>query len=338
MICIAMHNALSGKAVATKLYLLIALITAGMISAVALSHLALVKPRVERQVLVVATTTSLYDTGLLDYLEERFERRYGIDVYFISVGTELALQHAKRGDADVVLVHAPPKELSFMREGFGVNRRIIAYNFFTIVGPFEDPVQIEALPPLDALRRIVKAGRGGKAFWVSRGDESGTHSKEKALWRALGLDPASLANEDWYIEAGAGMGKTLLLANEKEAYILADTGTYLKYFKEGRVRLKALVSKGKELLNVYSVIAVNPRKVRGVNFKGAMAFIEFLTSEEGQALIKAYGKQQYGCSLFYPAVKLLGSGSEVADWIRGYAFFEGYECPPRYQLSLPNHS
>ncbi|MEM1538239.1 MAG: substrate-binding domain-containing protein [Candidatus Nezhaarchaeales archaeon] len=318
-------------ALTIKPYLLVALIVVAVALTLILLYSSAFNPRI-----IVATTTSLYDTGLLDYLGEYFKRRYDVNVYFIPLGTGLALQYGKRGDVDVVLVHDPPKELSFMREGFGVNRRIVAYNFFVLVGPPEDPAQIEGLPPLDALRRIVEAGRSGKALWVSRGDESGTHSKEKELWRSLGLDPSSIVNEYWYVEAGADMGKTLLIANEKKAYTLADASTYLRYFEEGRIRLKDLVGKGVELLNVYSVIIVNPRKVGGVNFKGAMAFAEFLTSEEGQSLIESYGKQRYECSMFYPAVELLKGTSELANWIREYAFLEGYECPPQYQLL--NHS
>ncbi|KYH38429.1 MAG: ABC tungstate transporter permease [Candidatus Hecatellales archaeon B24] len=292
--------------------------------------------RVER--LTVATTTSLYDTGLLDLVEKAFEKNYPCyDIAFISAGTGIALQYASRGDADAVLVHAPPKEFKFMREGYGVNRRIIAYNFFLIVGPKSDPAGINGLKAVAALTRIVEAGRAGKALWISRGDESGTHSKEKALWETAGFNPERLREEAWYVEAGAGMGKTLLLANEKNAYTLSDVGTYLKYLGDGLVSLKIHVGESKELLNVYSIMAVNPEKVRGVNFKATMLLINFLTSDKGQNLLAQFGVEKYGRPLFNPAVKILQEqkNSQIARWIAEYGFMEGEECPSQYRRAQP---
>jgi len=288
-----------------------------------------------RERLIVSTTTSLYDTGLLNEIEAEFEAKYPIDINFISVGTGIAIKHAERGDADLILVHAPSQELKFLVDGIGVNRKIVAYNFFAIVGPETDPAKIMGLSPLEALQKIVETGRNGKALWVSRGDNSGTHSKEKDLWAKAGFNWETLTKESsWYVNAGSGMGATLKVAEEMSAYTLADMGTYLKYYKEGLISLKVLVSQGKELLNVYSAIAVNLKIHSDVNFKGAMTFIRFLTSEEGQQIIAQYGKDTFGQSLFHPAVKLLreNADQEIAEWIREFAFFDGYECPPEYRM------
>jgi len=291
----------------------------------------------ERRRLVVSTTTSLYDTGLLDVIEKEFEKKYPVDLYFISVGTGQAVQHAKRGDADVILVHAPSVEQVFLTEGYGVCRKIIAYNFFVIVGPAGDPAGIKGLNLVSALRKVVEAGRSGNAVWISRGDNSGTHVKEKSLWNLAGFDWSTLKDESWFIESGTGMGKTLLIANERSAYTLSDIGTYLKYYSDGLIGLQVFVSREKELLNVYSVIAVNPEKNVDVNFEDAITFIKFLTSDECQTLIENFKKEEYGRSLFYPAVNLMKSGAnpEVAGWIRDYAFFNGSECPPAYRDGHP---
>ncbi len=284
-----------------------------------------------KSTLVVATTTSLYDTGLLDAIEKKFEEKYPIDVYFISVGTGQAIEHAKRGDADVILVHAPSSELQFLTEGYGLCRKIIAYNFFIIAGPENDPASIRGLNVTSALNRIVEMGRAGKVKWISRGDESGTHKKEQALWSLAGYSWVTLKEEEWFVESGTGMGKTLLIANEMEAYLLADIGTYLRYYKEGKINLKPLVKQDKDLLNVYSVIAVNPEKVGGVNFNNAIIFIKFLISSECQNLIANFKRNEYGQSLFYPAASLLKEGTNpIVEWIKEYAFFNGEECPPEY--------
>jgi len=285
-----------------------------------------------KEKLVVSTTTSLYDTELLDTIEDRFEAKYPIDVRFIPVGTGIAILHAQRGDADMILVHAPSKELTFLEEGYGLCRKIVAYNFFAIVGPEADPANIRGLSPIKALSNIVETGRKGDTKWVSRGDESGTHMKEKSLWTAAGFDWSTLRDEDWYMEASGGMGKTLQAADNFDAYTLTDMGTYLKYYKEGFISLKALVTEGEELLNVYSAIAVNKTRHPHVNFEGAITFIKFLVSEEGQEIIANFGKDLYGQSLFYPAVNLLEQNTDptMVQWIKNYAFFDGYECPPEY--------
>ena len=291
------------------------------------------RPEEGRTVLVVSTTTSLYDTGALDVIEDDFELGHGIDLRFISAGTGLAITHAKRGDADMILVHAPEKEIAFMEEGYGACRKIIAYNFFSIVGPASDPAGVRDLPPTGALTKLAEEGRWGGVRWVSRGDDSGTHSKERQLWSAAGFDPVELREEDWYLESGTGMGKTLQITEENQAYTLTDMGTYLKYHKEGLISLTVLVGSGEELLNVYSAIAVNPESNPDAQFEASVEFIKYLVSERGQAIIGAFGIDAYSVSLFNGAVELLEAGSdpELAGWIEGSAFWEGSECPVEYR-------
>jgi tungstate transport system substrate-binding protein len=284
--------------------------------------------------LKVATTTSLYDTGLLDFIGSYYENKYDTKLIFNPLGTGQAIAYARMGEADVLLVHSPSQELSFMKDNFGVARKIIAYNFFAIIGPPGDPDNIDGLTPLDTLKKIVELGRAGKASWVSRGDNSGTYTKENSLWTKDNFDISELRTEtDWYIEAGAGMGQTLLVTNQRRAYTLTDMGTYLKYETEGAIDLTVYDNQGKDLLNVYSVYAVNPAKVAGVNFDNAVAFIKFLVSDEGQGIIGNFGISQVGQQLFYPAVKLLEENSDpqMAGLIRQYAFFDNYECPPAYR-------
>jgi tungstate transport system substrate-binding protein len=287
--------------------------------------------------LIVSTTTSLFDTGLLDTIEDEFEAKHPIDLYFISVGTGLAIAHAQRGDADMILVHAPSKEMTFLEEGYGTCRKIIAYNFFAIVGPKADPANIKDLPPTQALSKIAETGKAQGATWVSRGDDSGTHSKEKALWTAADFDWNLIREEEWYIEAGVGMGKTLQVADNLDAYTLADMGSYLKYRKDGIISLETLVTQGEELLNVYSAIVGNQTRQSHINFKGAITFIKFLISEEGQETIVNFGKDMYEQSLFYPAVNLLKQDTDptLFQWIKNYAFIDGYECPPEYWANHP---
>jgi tungstate transport system substrate-binding protein len=284
-------------------------------------------------VLLVASTTSLYDTGLLDILGHELEEDLGTKIKFIATGTGLALRNARRGDVDAVLVHAPSSEESFLMDGEGVNRKTIAYNFFVILGPSGDPAGIAGAPVEEAMRAVRKKGLEGDAIWVSRGDGSGTQIKESLLWEAAGLDPEEIRHEDWYLEVGSGMGNTLRVANEKQAYTISDTGTYLKYFSRNLVSLQSLVSAGKELINVYSIIAVSPVQHPNANFEGAMKLISWLSSREGQSFIGAFGEEEYGLGLFSPINEATGneSASEVLSWIREYAHFEGSECPPEYR-------
>jgi len=284
--------------------------------------------------LVVASTTSLYDTGLLDAMSARVGEELSMRVKFIPSGTGMALKSAERGDVDAVLVHAPSRELDILREGSVVDRKVLAYNFFVIVGPKGDPVGIMGLSTKEALRRIAETGSRGKSLWISRGDGSGTNIKEESLWNASGFDPGEIKREDWYVESGSGMGNTLRLADEKGAYTLSDTGTYLRYVKSGLISLEPLVESERDLLNVYSVMAVSPLKHPDANFRGAMRLISWLTGESGQAFIEAYGKKEFGQSLFEPIVGIKGPGKEeLRSWIIDYAFFNGSECPEQYRYA-----
>ena len=209
-----------------------------------------------KQHLIVSTTTSLYETGLLDVLKVEFEKRYPmINVSFISQGTGLAMQTAMRGDADMILVHDAARELKFLQDGYGVNRKIVAYNFFVLVGPKEDPAKVKGLPPIEALRKIKESGEKNLALWVSRGDDSGTHAKEQSMWKTAGLDAANLRKTPWYLEAGSTMTATLKMAEEKGAYTLSDIGTYLVNLSNKNIKLEVAVESGKDMLNVYSAIA-----------------------------------------------------------------------------------
>ena len=288
--------------------------------------------------LIISTTTSLYDTGLLDEIEKNYEATHSVDINIISAGTGIAIQHAQNGDADVILVHSPSMEKTFLEQGYGVNRKIIAYNFFAIVGPEDDPAQIRDTSPLEALVKIAEKGRNGTdKLWVSRGDNSGTHSKEKSLWTAAGFNLTTLTKESWYVSAGSGMGETLKKADYFGAYTLADMGTYLKYKKDGLIASVVLVEEDEDLLNVYSAIAVNQTLHPNVNFNGATTFMKYLLSDEGQQIIEAFGKDEYGQSLFYPAVRLLKENTNptIADMISNYAFFNGSECPAEYRKGYP---
>jgi len=244
----------------------------------------------------VATTTSLYDTGLWGYLEPMFEQKYGVELDIIYAGTGIALEYGERGDVDVLTIHDKARELQFVAEGYGVERVPFAYNYFLIVGPSDDPAGIKGLNPEDAFKKLMETGSGE---FVSRGDESGTHAMEKAIWQAAGFDyEAVQAAGDWYIEAGRGMGPTLLMASEKSAYTLTDMGTFLAY--KGKLNLVPIVEQGSILLNVYSAVAINPERQPETNIEMANNLIDFLASDEIQELIGDYGVEEYGMQLFVP--------------------------------------
>jgi tungstate transport system substrate-binding protein len=294
--------------------------------------------------LIVSTTTSLYETGFLDYCKTNFESRYPqINVSFISQGTGLAIQTAMRGDADMIMVHSPSQELPFLTSGYGVNRKIFAYNFFVIVGPTNDPAHIKGLDTMSALRQIKIYADAGYASWISRGDNSGTYTKEKSLWMTAGYSIATLGQQAWYFSAGAGMTQTLKMADEKMAYTITDSASYLNNYVNGNIKLVALVQAdpdhkvGYDLLNVYSVIACDPRNpnLGKANYAASMTFIKYLTSDDGQALFENFGKDKFGQSIFKPAVKLLktDTNSTMAKWIKKYAMdpFGGSECPTKYR-------
>lgn len=246
--------------------------------------------------LQVATTTSLYDTGLWGYLEPMFEEKYNVELDVLYAGTGIALEYGRRGDVDVITVHAKAREQQFIDEGYGVERVPFAYNYFLIVGPSDDPAGIKGMTPEDAFKKLSDSA---DASFVSRGDDSGTHGKEKAIWASAGYDYEEIREAgEWYIEAGRGMGPTLLMASEKQAYTLADMGTFLSY--KGKVELVPIVDEGSALLNVYSAIAVNPDKNPKTSYEMADNLINFLTLPEIQKLIGNYGVDQYGMSLFVP--------------------------------------
>lgn len=242
--------------------------------------------------LTLATTTSTHFTGLLDWLHPHFEKKYGVRVHTIAVGTGKALRLGRDGDADVLLVHAPGAEKRFVEQGYGVNRRNVMFNDFVIVGPRTDPAGLAGLGDVSAVLRRVSTR---KALWASRGDDSGTHKKEMFLWRAAGLSPSG----SWYLSLGQGMGDTLRLADEKGAYALTDRGSYLFFAARGKVDLQ-IVSEGDEgLLNPYGVIAVNPKRHPHVKYDLAMKYVTFLTSPEGQRLIGSFRVK--GKKLFHPS-------------------------------------
>jgi len=294
-----------------------------------------------KEKLVVATTTSLFDTGLLDDIETLFEAKHNIDMYFVSVGTGIAIEFAQRGDADMILVHSPSNELAFLEGGYGLNRKIIAYNFFAIVGPEADQAKIMGLSSTEALLKIVSTGRTSKAIWISRGDNSGTNSKEKALWKAAGFNWTEMRDEkDWFVETGSGMANALKTANQLQAYTLTDIGTFLAYSNADPnlvPNLTEFVTQGQQLLNVYSAIVVNQTLHSHVNFEGAVTFIKYLLSDEGQHLIEDFGKAKYGQGLFHPAVKLPSNNIDttMTRMIKDYAFFDGSECPVEYRYGYP---
>lgn len=246
--------------------------------------------------LKVATTSSLYDTGLWEYLEPKFEDKYGTKLHIFYAGTGIALEYGKRGDVDAVVIHDKPREEQFVAEGYGVERVPFAYNYFLIVGPPGDPADIKGLSPEDAFRKLMETGSGD---FVSRGDDSGTHAKEKAIWQAAGFGYEAVQQAGaWYIEAGRGMGPTLLMANEKNAYTLTDNGTFLAYRSD--LDLVPIVETGAVLLNVYSVIAMNPERHPETNVEMANSLVYFLISPEIQGLIGNYGVAEYGVPLFMP--------------------------------------
>jgi len=260
--------------------------------------------------LLLATTTSLYDTGLLTYLKPKFEALYNVDLMITSQGTGKAIELAKNGDADVLMVHSPSQEMSFLEGGNGLNRRTFAYNYFIIVGPKNDPAGIKGMTPEDAFRTIMAKGKAGDATvaFVSRGDASGTHTAEQNIWKSAGYTYAKDVQKSgkWYVEAGKGMGETLQMASEKGAYALTDEGTYLAY--TSKLNLEPLVSQGAILMNVYSVMAVYNTKQPVEKIQMADNLINFMISPQTMTDIGNYGKDKYGKGLFTPMTAGLPPG------------------------------
>jgi tungstate transport system substrate-binding protein len=244
-----------------------------------------------QQELIFATTTSVQDTGLLDAIIPIFEKQSGYHVKAIAVGTGQALALAGKGEADVVLAHAPDTEKKYLAEGTLINRRLMMHNWFLLAGPAADPAKVKGTTKaVDALKKIAEA----KATFVSRGDDSGTHKLEKKLWEQAGLKPAG----EWYLEAGQGMGKTLGIAGEKQGYVISDRATYLAFQKT--TGLSILLEGDPVFLNVYHVMEVNAEKFPKVNAKGGKAFADFLLSPTVQDTLKTFGVDKFGEALFQP--------------------------------------
>jgi len=241
--------------------------------------------------LILATTTSTQDSGLLDVLIPQFEKEHEYKVKTVAVGSGEALRLAGEGEADVVLAHSPKAEEDFMAAGNGKSRLVVMHNDFIIVGPAGDPAGIKATATAaDAFKKIAAA----EALFLSRGDQSGTNTKELALWTAAGIQPSGT----WYQETGSGMGATLNVANEKQGYTLSDRGTYLAQKKN--LDLDLLVEGDKALFNQYHVIVVDPKKHSNVNAQGAQDFASWITSPAVQATIGQFGVKEYGQQLFIP--------------------------------------
>ena len=240
---------------------------------------------------ILATTTSTQDTGLLDVLVPMFEEDSGYNVKVIAVGTGQALAMGERGDADVMLVHAPSSEKKLVDAGVGIDRRLVMHNDFVLLGPESDPAGVKGTTTgVDALTKIFDKG----AAFISRGDDSGTDKLEKALWKKANLDPKG---KSWYEETGQGMGASLQVANQRDAYIVADRGTFLA---SKSLSLVIVLEGDPALLNVYSVMQVNPEKFDLVNGPGGKAFADFMVSDEAQNVIKDFGVDKYGQALFTP--------------------------------------
>lgn len=240
---------------------------------------------------ILATTTSTQDSGLLDVLIPIFEKNTGYKVKPIAVGTGAALAMGEQGEADVLLVHAPKAEEAVVESGAAINRQLVMHNDFIICGPADDPAGIKGeTSAAEAYRKISEA----QATFVSRGDDSGTHKKEKEVWKAAEIEPQG----DWYVEAGAGMGDTLNIASEKGGYVFTDRGTYLA--RKDNLALEVLVEKDPILLNIYHVMQVNPDKFPKVNADGGKAFVEFMVSKEAQEEIEKFGVDKFGEPLFVP--------------------------------------
>ena len=243
------------------------------------------------QAVILSTTTSTQDSGLLDVLIPMFEKKTGYTVKTISVGTGQSLALAGKGEADVCLVHAPDSEKKYVADGLLLNRRLVMHNDYVIVGPAEDPAKIKGMKSaVEALQRIAEA----KATFVSRGDNSGTHQLEKKLWQEAKVSPSGT----WYLSAGQGMGATLGIASEKKAYVVTDRATLLAFKK--RVQLDPLVERDRILLNIYSVMEPNAAKFPRVNVAGGKAFADFMVSAEVQEVIRTFGVDKFGEPLFFP--------------------------------------
>jgi len=243
--------------------------------------------------LILATTTSTQDSGLLDVLVPMFEAQTGYIVQTIAVGSGEAIKMGQEGNADVLLVHSPAAEVTFMSDGWGKERALVMHNDFIVVGPVADPAKIKGLAPVDAFKAIA----AGSATFAARADKSGTSTKELGIWKKAAIDPAT-TKPAWYLETGQGMGATLTIASEKGAYTLTDRATYLA--NKDKLQLEILVEKNNSLLNVYHVITVDSAKWPKVNYDGATAFMKFMTDPATQEVIGKFGVEKFGQQLFIP--------------------------------------
>jgi tungstate transport system substrate-binding protein len=279
---------------------IVTLMIAALLFASGASNVFAAKQALKQKNIILATTTSTQDTGLLDVLIPLFEKETGFFVKTIAAGSGQAMAMGQKGEADILLVHSPDAEKKFMEEGNGVNRRLVMHNDFIIVGPVSDPAKIKGVKSsADALKLIAKAN----ALFMSRGDNSGTHAKEKTLWKKAQINAEG---QKWYQQTGLGMGQTLNVAAEKKGYTIADRGTYLALKKN--LGLDILVEGDSALLNIYHVIEVNVAKWPKVNIAGAKAFADFMVSKRTQAIIKTFGVDKYGSPLFFP-----DAGKKVED-------------------------
>jgi len=247
---------------------------------------------VERDI-ILSTTTSTQDSGLLDYLLPIFKEETGINVKVVAVGTGQALQMGRDGEADILLVHAKASEETFVVEGHGLERHDVMYNDFVIVGPKDDPAKLKEKAPNDSVQAL-KLIAENKANFVSRGDESGTHLMEKALWKEAAIVPEG----EWYISAGKGMGDVLKMADEKLGYTITDRATYLNL--RDTLELDILVEKDTRLFNQYGIIPVNPEKNENIKAEDGKIFMEWMLSEDTQKLIGEFGVDKFGMPLFTP--------------------------------------
>ncbi|NLY86701.1 MAG: extracellular solute-binding protein [Tissierellia bacterium] len=246
--------------------------------------------------IILSTTTSTQDSGLLDFLLPIFTEETGIEVKTIAVGTGKALQMGRDGEADVLLVHSKADEIKFVEEGYGTERRDVMYNDYILVGPKDDPLNLKTDYPnniLEGLKRIAEK----EAVFVSRGDDSGTHKKELSIWKTANIEPSGA----WYLEAGAGMGDVLKITSEKQGYTISDRGTYLSM--RDVLDLEIIIEGDENLFNQYGVIPVNPEKNPHVNIDAAIEFMNWITSDRVQDLIKEFGVEEYGQPLFIPNAK-----------------------------------
>ena len=251
---------------------------------------------VENEEIILSTTTSTQDSGLLDFLIPIFEEDTGYVVKTIAVGTGKALQMGRDGEADVLLVHAKADELQFVEEGHGTERHDVMYNDFVLVGPKNDPLNLKTESP-NNISDGLKAIQSNEATFVSRGDDSGTHKKELSIWKAASIEPEG----EWYLSAGSGMADVLKITDERQAYTITDRATYLSMRND--LDLDIIIEGDENLFNQYGVIPVNPDKGETINHEGALAFMNWLLSEKAQNLIEEFGVDEYGQPLFIPNAK-----------------------------------